>query len=77
MTSGSGPTWSASSNAQTNQIMGYGYDAAGNLTNDGDHTYQYDAEGNLLTIDAGNTAAYVLRRAEPEGRGGERRSGRQ
>jgi len=36
-----------------------GYDAAGNLTNDGVHSYQYDAENNLFTIDAGATATYA------------------
>ena len=61
MTSGSGPSWSASFNVQTNQIStnGYAYDAAGNLVNDGSHTYKYDGEGNLLTVDGVNTATYV------------------
>jgi RHS repeat-associated protein len=34
-------------NAANNQITGYSYDAAGNLTNDGTYSYQWDAEGRL------------------------------
>ncbi|WP_263409382.1 RHS repeat domain-containing protein [Terriglobus tenax] len=33
-----------------NHIQGYGYDAAGNLTNDGQRSYIYDAEGNLTEV---------------------------
>ena len=38
----------------------YGYDAAGNLTNDGLHSYQYDAENRIAKVDAGtsNEASY-------------------
>ena len=32
----------------TNQIVGYGYDAAGNTSSDGTFQYQWDAEGHLL-----------------------------
>jgi hypothetical protein len=42
-----------------NQLVGYTYDAAGNMTNDGFHTYTYDAEGNILEVDKGQTATYV------------------
>jgi RHS repeat-associated protein len=36
-----------------NHILGWSYDAAGNLLNDGTHSYTYDAEGRLLTVDGG------------------------
>lgn len=42
----------------TNQISGYQYDAAGNLTNDGLHSYGYDAENRLTTVD-GSTQNFV------------------
>lgn len=47
-------SFSATFSATTNQITtsGYGYDAAGNMTNDGFHAYTYDAEGNILTVDS-------------------------
>jgi RHS repeat-associated protein len=38
-----------------NQLMGYAYDAAGNMTSDGSHTYTYDPENNLLQVDGGST----------------------
>jgi len=36
-----------------NQLVGspYQYDAAGNMTNDGNHTYFYDAENRLIQVD--------------------------
>ncbi len=37
-------------NANKNQINGYGYDQAGNVTNDGTYNYQWDAEGHLGTV---------------------------
>ena len=60
-TSGSGgPQPNLSFNA-SNQITnaGYGYDAAGNMTNDGFHNYSYDAEGNISKVDNGTTAQYT------------------
>ena len=44
-----------------NQFTGapYTYDAAGNMTADGNHTYTYDAENRLTTVDGGATATYV------------------
>lgn len=54
-----GPAPSYSFNTSTNQIVGLGYDAAGNLTSDGFHSYTYDAEGNVLQVDGGATATYV------------------
>ena len=46
VTLGSAPAFSAAANLK-NQLVGYGYDAAGNLTSDGMHTYQYDGESRL------------------------------
>jgi len=54
-----GTNFSTTVNAATNQLVGYTYDAAGNMTNDGFHAYSYDAEGNILTVDGGATATYV------------------
>jgi len=46
----------------------YQYDAAGNMTADGNHIYAYDAENRLIKVDGGATANYVYdatgRRAE-------------
>jgi RHS repeat-associated protein len=48
------PTYSPT----TNQISGYQYDSAGDLTNDGTYGYQWDAEGRLTAITlSGNPAA--------------------
>ena len=38
-------------NTSTNQVSGFVYDAAGNVTDDGTHTYQWDAEGRLVSVD--------------------------
>jgi RHS repeat-associated protein len=38
-----------------NHIVGWSYDAAGNLLNDGSHSYTYDAEGRLLSVDGGSS----------------------
>jgi len=59
LTHGSGPSPQFGFNPATNQISGYTYDAAGNLTYDGVHHYTYDAEGNLLQVDGGSTATYA------------------
>jgi hypothetical protein len=47
-------------NAQ-NQLSGapYQYDAAGNLTYDGNHHYTYDAENRVVLVESGSTATYV------------------
>jgi RHS repeat-associated protein len=51
-----GPSPNLSFNPANNQIQGLGYDAAGNLLNDGlGSSFEYDAEGNLLAI-SGNAA---------------------
>jgi RHS repeat-associated protein len=60
VTAGSGPAPQYSFNSANNQMSGYGYDAAGNMTNDGYHTYTYDAEGNITQVDGGLTASYVF-----------------
>jgi RHS repeat-associated protein len=36
--------------ANTNQVVGWSYDADGNLLNDGRNTYAYDAEGRITTL---------------------------
>src|SRR6266478_7601795 len=33
-----------------NRLLGYGYDAAGNMTNDGNHSFYYDAENRLVQV---------------------------
>ncbi len=45
-------------NTGTNQAVGYGYDAAGNLLSDTINTYSYDAEGNMVAVNGGQTARY-------------------
>jgi RHS repeat-associated protein len=57
-----------------NHLIGspFVYDAAGNLTNDGNHTYTYDAENRISQVDAGQTASYVY---DVEGRRAEKTSG--
>ena len=57
--SGSGSTFTASVNPANNQLVGYSYDAAGNMIYDNFHTYTYDAEGNITAVDVGSTAQYV------------------
>jgi len=50
-----------------NRMDTYGYDAAGNLLNDGNHSYSYDGFSQLTNVDAGTTAYYysgVLQRGE-------------
>jgi len=46
-------------NGGNNEISGYSYDAAGNVTSDGRHTYQWDAEGRLASVDNGATETYT------------------
>lgn len=43
----------------TNHNTSFGYDAAGNQTNDAIHQYTYDAEGKVLMVDSGSTAQYT------------------
>jgi RHS repeat-associated protein len=57
--SGSAPQPSYTINTANNQLVGFTYDAAGEMTNDGNHSYVYDAEGNITAIDGGSTAVYV------------------
>jgi RHS repeat-associated protein len=59
VTAGSGPQPQYSVNQANNQLSGFTYDAAGNMTNDGNHSYTYDAEGNITAVDGGSTASYV------------------
>ena len=58
--SSAGPSPNAGVNSANNQIVGYSYDAAGNLTNDGQlHSFTYDAEGNVLQVNGGSSGSYV------------------
>ena len=41
-----------------NRLVGYSYDAAGNMTSDGNHTYTYDAENRIIAVDGG-AATYL------------------
>jgi RHS repeat-associated protein len=59
VTAGSGPQPQFSFNTANNQISGYSYDAAGNVTNDGVHAYAYDGENNLISIDGGSTGTFT------------------
>ena len=56
---GTAPSKNLSFDPLTNRVIGYGYDSAGNLTQDLAHTYQYDAENRIKTVDLGNTAIYA------------------
>ncbi len=58
VTSGSCFTFSAAATTQ-NRLVGFQYDAAGNLINDGSHTYTYDAENRIIKVDGGSTATYA------------------
>jgi RHS repeat-associated protein len=54
---GTAPSYSFNKN--NNQIYGYSYDAAGNMTSDGFHSYTYDAEGNITDVDGNAGAVYI------------------
>src|SRR5258708_6118350 len=58
ITGGTCNSFQNSANTQ-NRLVGFQYDSAGNMTNDGRHTYTYDAENRLLQVDGGATASYV------------------
>ena len=55
-----------------NQVSGWDYDAAGNLTNDNRNTYAYDAEGRITSLNIAPTYAYDAegRRVAKLGSGG-------
>jgi RHS repeat-associated protein len=55
-----------------NQVSGWDYDAAGNLTNDNRNTYAYDAEGRITSLNSAPTYAYDAegRRVAKLGSGG-------
>ncbi len=57
-----------------NRLIGFSYDAAGNLLNDGTHSYSYDAENRMLSVDGGGTATFVN---DAEGRRVQKTSGGQ
>ncbi len=64
---------SYSPDASTNRYPSlYGFDAAGNVTNDDLHQYRYDAEGNVISIDNGATTySYDALNRRPQVQGGE------
>jgi RHS repeat-associated protein len=57
VTLGSAPRLNVTVNGN-NQMVGFTYDAAGNLTGDGSHTYQFDPENRLKTLDSGSGGTY-------------------
>src|SRR6185437_2557546 len=62
VTAGSGPSNSVSVDPTTNRLntAGYGYDAAGNLTNDALNALTYDAENRVVTnVQKGATSTYT------------------
>lgn len=44
--------------ANSNQVVGWSYDADGNLLNDGRNSYTYDAEGRVVTLNGAQTYMY-------------------
>jgi RHS repeat-associated protein len=54
-----GYTYDAAGNVTYDGNHHYTYDAAGNVTYDGNHHYTYDAENRIVQIDSGSTASYV------------------
>jgi hypothetical protein len=50
---GSGLTFNSN-----NRMVGYSYDASGNLLNDGISSYSYDAEGHIKTVNAATAYTY-------------------
>src|SRR6185437_3527020 len=57
VTAGSGPSFNQAFNGR-NQIVGFTYDANGNLTGDGRCNYAYDAENELVDVSACTSATY-------------------
>lgn len=58
--SSGGPSPNAAVDPTTNRIVGYSYDAAGNLMSDGlSHSFTYDAEGNVVQVNGGGSGSYV------------------
>ena len=55
LTKGAPPTNTLSIDSTSNRVIGWTYDAAGNVTNDGRNTYAYDAENRVISINAGAT----------------------
>jgi hypothetical protein len=56
------PNLQAAPASTSNQLTGFGYDAAGNLTSNGSATYNYDAEGQQ---DNGQCNLHLRRRWQP------------
>ena|GEM_PF-4862169 len=56
VTAGAGPSFQQSFDAG-NHVVGYVYDAAGNLQSDGNCSYSYDVENELIAVGGGGCAA--------------------
>ncbi len=59
LTQSGSPSVTYTFNSANNRNNSFGYDAAGNQTNDALHSYTYDPEGNVISVDGGSTAQYV------------------
>jgi RHS repeat-associated protein len=55
---GGAPTNRIASVTDAGGTANYAYDAAGNVTNDGQHSYTYDGENRLVAVDGGATGQY-------------------
>ena len=60
LTAGSGPSSSVAFDVQDNEMYGFTYDAAGNVTYDGTNSYAYDADGNLVSFSGTGAAGYIF-----------------
>ncbi|GAB4240677.1 MAG: hypothetical protein Kow00109_15880 [Acidobacteriota bacterium] len=72
VTKGTAPERVTAVDPATNRVVGWSYDAAGNVLSDGQHSYTWDAENRLAAVDGTVTYAYDGRgRRVKEATGGE------